>query len=658
MITIDLETFNRVHDVRKVGAHKYAENAEILICCFAIDDGQVYRLDWTGEVIDTEEYDLLASAWRHHRKCAHHAAFERCVLNRWGFPSQPEDWDDTAVLALTVGLPAKMSTLCSVLGLTTAEGKDKRGQQLINRFCSPAPANHRADRYTRDTHPGEWAEFSDYCAQDVEVCRRLWTLLPHWVYDMERANWLLDQHINDRGLPIDSAFCSSAINAINRSVNLLHDELRRITQGQVPLATEVLALRTWVMAQGVATDSVDKASIEALLDDPDLPPNVRRALEIRQQAGRASVAKYVSAWSNATKGRLYGALQFYGANRTGRWAGRQLQPQNMARPKLKGREMDQARLALLRDVADVLFADPIDVAASCVRSVICAPPGKQLISSDLANIEGRMLAWLAGEAWKLEAFRAYDAGTGPDLYKLAYARAFDLSVDRIKDDERQIGKVMELALGYQGGVGAFATMAKTYGVDLPESTIVDLVARWRENHPCVRRLWREVEDAAIIATRNRGKTYRVRDLRFRTGTDANERWTWLLIKLPNGRLLCYFDPQLEDYESPRFGPQTKLSYTGQVVGGHWSRIATYGGKLVENITQACARDVMAEGMQRAEAAGYPVILTVHDEVVTECPESGDYTPEALSALLARVPTWAPELPLAAAGYASRYYRKG
>lgn len=655
MIFIDLETFNPVHDVREVGAHKYAENAEILICCFAIDDGPVHRIDWTPEVIRCNAYDLLSELWAFHRKAAHYAGFERAVLNRHGFKSAPDDWDDTAVLALTAGLPAKMSTACALLGYEADEAKDKRGARLIQRFCKPAPSNHKADRYTRETHPDEWGEFIEYCAQDVEVCRRLWRDLPAWVYAKERENWLLDQRINDRGLPIDTAFASAAVNTINAIRCELDAELSKLTGGAVPVATEVLALRDWVMARGVRTDSVDKAAVERLLADEDLPADVRRALQIRQQAGRASVAKYVSAAHNSTDGRLYDSTQFYGANRTGRQAGRQLQPQNMARPKLKGREVEQARAALAKGTVDVLFADPIEAAASCVRTVIAAKPGKKIVAADLSNIEGRKLAWVAGEQWKLDAFRAYDEGTGPDLYKLAYARAFDLSVERIVDEERQVGKVMELALGYQGSIGAFNQMAKAYGVNLPDETVFDLVARWRDAHPATRGLWYAVEDAAIRAVSNPGKTFAVRMLRFQCVEYG--RWRWLLVRLPSGRLLCYFAPQLVEVES-RGAIKLQLRYTGQVIGGHWSEIATYGGKLVENIIQASARDVLMHGMHAAEAEGYDIVLTVHDEIVCEVDDRPEYNPQDLSALMAAGPAWCEGLPLAAAGFESRYYKKG
>lgn len=652
---IDLETYNPVHDVRNVGAHKYAQNAEILILCYAIDDEPVRRIDWTVPVGTSDVMPLFMEQWSIHRKAAHHAAFERRVLDQQGFPSSPEDWDDTAVLTLTCGLPAKMATAGTVLGLADGEGKSKRGQQLINRFCKPAPSNHKAERYTRETHPEEWAEFIEYCAQDVEVCRLFWRDLPHWVYDMERANWLLDQKINDRGLPIDTAFADRAINSVNGELYRLNRELETVTGGAVPDAYQILSLRNWVNARGVAADSLAVEALEDLLGRVDLPNDVRRALEIRQLAGRASVAKYVSALYNSTKGRLYDSIQFYGANRTGRTAGRQLQPQNMFRPKIFGRELAQARQSLRNDTAHILFANPIEVAASCVRTVIAAPAGRKLVASDLANIEGRMLAWIAGEQWKLDAFAAFDAGNGPDLYKLAYARAFDLPVERVTKDERQVGKVMELALGYQGGIGAFVEMAKTHDVDLPETTILDLVAGWRGAHPATRQLWNEVQSAAIAAVVTPGLIFKVRMLRFQCV--EHNRWRWLLIKIPNGRLLCYFDPRVEEFEHPKWGVQHKLSYTGQIIGGTWGRVPTYGGKLVENITQAASRDVLYGGMHHAEDAGYPIVLTVYDEIVAETPDTEEFNPEALSELMTRVPTWCEGLPLAADGYQDKFYRK-
>lgn len=660
MIFIDLETYSEL-DVRAVGAHKYAlhPSTEILLCAYAIDDGPVRCWDLMDAPMSpyTPPRDFL-EAWdaelNRHQRVAHHAAFERLVLGAHGWESSIEDWEDTAVLALTCGLPAALGRIGDVLGLGEDQAKGKDGARLIQLFCKPNPANYKIRRYLPEHKPAEWQRFKDYCIRDVEVTRLLWRELPPYVYAQERRNWLLDQRINDRGLPIDVRFAMAAELTIERATAAANAELAQLTGDTVTAVSQVLAMREWLEAQGLRVPSLDKAAVEQLLADEDTPPAARRVLELRQAAGRSSVAKYRAALTNHVDGRLYGSLQFYGANRTGRDAGRQLQPQNMKRPSIEGDALDTAREVILAGTADLLYPDPFSVVADSVRGVIAARPGKKLVVSDLANIEGRMLAWLAGEEWVLDAFRAYDAGTGPDLYKLAYARAFDIDVEQVTKPERQVGKVLELFMGFQGGFGAFVTAGAAHGVFLPESTVVDVIARWRGKRPRTRALWRGCEEAAVLTCQNPGRTYRVRDLRFRQIEYSGRQW--LVIRLPSGRSLFYFEPELVEFET-KWGTKLQLRYTGQIAGGTWGRIATYGGKLVENITQAAARDVLFEGAQRAEAAGYPVVLRVHDEAVAETPDSPEYNAEALSRAIAVAPTWCPDLPLAASGYESTYYRK-
>jgi DNA polymerase len=651
MIYLDFETYGEV-DLTKVGAYAYARHpaTEVLVCCYAVDEGPVQRHDVAHEGLPPAVLALLADPA--HDLVAHNATFERLVLEHvLGLRVALERWHDTAVLALTCGLPARLATLCTVLGLDADEAKFEDGHRLVNTFSTPNPASYKVRRYLREHKPEAWARFIDYCARDVEVTRTLWSALPRTVYAAERANWLTDQRINDRGIPVDIRFIDAAIAATERATAHANAELATLTGGAVISVTELVGLREWLEQQDVVVESLDKAAVTALLERGDLTPPARRALELRQAVGKSSTAKFRAARLSAQDGRVRGTLQFYGANRTGRAAGRLVQPQNMTRPTLRESELDEAVDAIRTDTVDLLFPRPMEAISSAVRALIAAPAGRKLVVADLANIEGRLLAWLAGEEWKLAAFREFDAGIGPDLYKLTYARSFGAPLDRVTKDDRQIGKVMELAFGYQGGHGAWGTMAAAYNVKLPAAAVQGCIDAWRAAHPRVRGLWRGCEDAARRALAAPGRSFVVRDCRFRAG--AVSRWSWLTVRIPSGRTLCYFKPRLDD--------EGRLRYLGQLSerGGAWGEVATYGGKFVENIVQALARDVLLHGVAVTEGAGtgYAVVLTVHDEIVTETPDLPDYTVATLAGYMTTLPDWCPDLPLAAAGYESRFYRK-
>jgi len=435
---------------------------------------------------------------------------------------------------------------------------------------------------------------------------------------------------------------------------------------------------------GVKLPDMQQSTLQRRIDDPDLPAPLRELLAVRLAANTTSVAKY-KALVNATSsdGRLRGTLQFCGASRTGRWAGRIFQPQNLYRPTLPQDEIDQGIEDIKLGCADLIHKDVMALASSAVRGCIVAPPGKKLVIADLANIEGRVLAWLAGEEWKLKAFRDFDAGRGEDLYKLAYAKAFNVSVDSVTKDQRQIGKVMELMLGYEGGVGAFITGAATYSIDLDAMAyaalpsipgdvfiearnmydwriesgvgILGLKARtfvvceslkrmWRRAHPATVELWRLLDVQVRAALRHPAMHFDCHALTVRQDK------TWLLIKLPSGRYLCYPSPRIED---------GKITYMGvNPYTRKWERLATYGGKLVENVTQAVARDVLAYAMHSIEMAGYKIVLSVHDELIAETYDTDKYSAGELANLMTEGATWTQGLPLAAAGFETRRYYKG
>lgn len=603
---LDLETFCEVPISH--GTHAYAEQAEVLLVAWALDDGPVQVHDCTtGAPWPLPLANALSGDAG--RVVIHNSAFDRTVLSHaTDVLLEPEQVDDTMVQALAHGLPGALGTLCDVLRIDTDKAKDKEGRQLVHLFCKPRPKNSKLRRATRDTHPAEWARFIEYARLDVAAMREVYRKLPRWnLTDAERALWCLDQRVNDRGVAIDLPLAEGAVRAVALEQEHLAERAQALTDGAVAVATQRDALLQHLLLEfGIDLPDLQKATVERMLANPDLPDALRELLAVRLQATTTSTAKYKTLRrATSHDGRLRGTLQFCGAGRTGRWAGRLFQPQNLPRASLPQAEIDAGVAALKVDAADLLTDNVMELCSSAVRSALIAPPGRKLVAADLANIEGRMLAWLAGENWKLRAFTAFDQGAGPDLYKAAYAKAFGVSPDAVAKDQRQIGKVMELMLGYEGGVGAFLTGAATYGIDLEAmadaalpsiSPAVQEEARsflawrreqklgdfglterafiacdsikrlWREAHPATVTLWRALESACIDAVLAPGRTLDVGKLRVRRDG------SWLRIGLPSGRCLCY--------PGAAAGEDGKLSYLGvNQYSRKWGRIKTYGGKL-------------------------------------------------------------------------------
>lgn len=684
---LDLESYSAI-DLRTAGTHRYAEEAEIIIAQWAMGNEAPRVLDCT--VDDWRDEQLLAAL--HDPKVtvvAHNSAFDRTLLRHcWGIDVPIERWRDTMVQAMVHGLPGALGTLGPIVGLDDAHWKDARGNRLIKLFCSPRPVNMKLRRATRETHPKEWAEFLEYSRQDIVAMRELHAKLPTWNYQGQvLAQWHLDQRINDRGFAVDLALAEAAIRATNEEQRSLRATMHEATLGEVSGASKRDDLLAHILnVYGVTLPDMRADTLRRRLDDPELPAPVRELLAIRLEATKTSTAKY-RALVNATSsdGRLRNTLQFAGAQRTMRWAGRIFQPQNLPRSPdwFDGAEQENAVAALKAGHADVLYPSVMEITAYAVRGCIVAPAGRKLVVSDLSNIEGRALAWLAGEQWKLQAFKDFDAGSGHDLYKLAYARSFNVEPTDVGKPQRQIGKVMELGLGYEGGVAAFLTFAAVYQMDLSQladavhasappdvlaqardrykwakeqgrhagldahvyTACQSLVTMWRDAHASVRALWRAADDAVRQAIAQPGETI------------AAGKWikvrrdgAWLRVRLPSGRYVCYLHCTVD--EDGTLGYMGVNQYTRQ-----WDRLTTYGGKLVENWTQALARDVLAHNMPTIEAAGYDIVLTVHDEVLTETPDEPQYNVAHLSQLMATVPPWAPGLPLAAAGFESYRYKK-
>lgn len=680
---LDLETFSEIPI--KNGIHVYAEGVEIMLFAWAIDEGPVNVHDLTADY-NLPTRLLTALSDESVLIYAHNSHFDRTVL-RHAHPRLAPDvtrWRDTMVQALAHGLPGALGGLCEVLGVPQDKAKDKEGKALIQLFCKPRPKNSKLHRATSKTHPEEWRRFVAYAGLDIEAMREVYKRLPKWNYQgAELALWHRDQQINGRGVCMDVQLAQAAIEAVDLEQKRLAKRTQVMTDGEVQAATQRDALiKHIVESYGVELPDMQRSTLERRITDPDLPTAVKELLAIRLQASTTSTSKYKSLMKGVSSdGRLRGTLQFCGASRTGRWAGRLFQPQNLPRPSLEQEQIDEGIEALKAGCADLLFDNIMELTSSALRGCIMAPEGKKLVVSDLSNIEGRKLAWLAGEQWKLDAFREYDEGTGPDLYKLAYARAFNISPDNVDKYQRQIGKVMELGLGFGGGVAAFLTFALVYGLDLDElanaalpniprdvireakSWYAESVKRkstyglservfiacdslkrlWRRAHPATCDFWYELERTVRAAIATPQKTLYCGYLKIRRDG------AWLRIQLPSGRALCYPSPSIE---------KGNITYQGiNSYSRKWQRLKTYGGKLVENVTQAAARDVLAGNMPLIEDAGYSIVLTVHDEVITETPDTDEFNDKALSALLSTNPEWAPDIPLNAGGFEAYHYRK-
>lgn len=729
----DLETY--CETPLRDGVHRYAEGAQIMLWSYAIDDGPVRVWDLVNHEVSWADADrritVPEAAMPADLQAAladplcyltfHNVGFDRTILQHAGDPlvraavDNLSRWRCTMAQALAHSLPGSLDRLCEVLRVAQDQRKHKEGRSLVQLFCKPRPAKIKLRRATRASHPEEWQRFVEYAGADILAMRACHAKMPIWNFaGRELEVFHLDMRVNQRGVAVDLDFARAAIATTEREQARLAEQTAEITEGAVASATQRDALLAHVLSTyGVALPDLQASTLERRLEDPSLPAQVRELLAIRLQAGRNSTSKYGAlVRGTSADGRLRGLLQFCGAGRTGRWSGRLFQPQNLARPDVPaaaewhGHPIKTSKYLKLRsspktsdgDVAlyvtrsieavktgcaDLVFSNVMAAAGSGVRGALVAPAGRKLVVSDLANIEGRDAAWLAGEEWKLRAFEAYDAGTGPDLYKLAYSKSFGVTPESVTKQQRQIGKVQELMLQYEGGVGAYLTGALTYGIDLEEMAegalaalpqdlraesesflvwtqkngrntyglsdtafiVCDAFKRgWRRAHAAIHSYWHELAETVREAIQHPGVTLSARRLKVRRDG------AWLRIGLPGGRALCYPAPELD--------PAGVISYRGvHQYSRKWQRLHTYGGKLFENVCQAVARDVMAWNMPAIEAAGYRIVLTVHDEVVTEAPDSPCFNAEHLGTLLAATPPWAIGMPLSAGGFADYRYRK-
>ena len=646
VLSIDLETYSDV-DLPNCGVYRYVEgDFHILLFAYAFDDEETKCVDMAcgeqlpADVVDALQDDnIIKSAWN--------AQFERTCLSKYlGTQLSPDSWQCTMVWAASLSLPLKLATAAQAL--KTAQQKDAVGERLIRYFslpCKPTKANGGRTRNLPEHAPEDWKLFKSYCIQDVEterdIRRRLekFPLLPQeWDY------YHMDQRINDRGILIDKELVQQAIICNMAMSEEMTKRAYALTGLENP--NSVSQLKGWLEERGIEVDSLGKKNVASLITDLDKHSADGEALDmmkLRLQMAKSSVKKYQAAERYICEdGRAHGLFQFSGANRTQRWAGRGIQLQNLPQNHIS--TLDEARELVKMDCFDMieaLYGNTPDILSQLIRTMLIPKDGCEFIVADFSAIEARVLAWLAGEQWRLDAFTE-----GKDIYCASASQMFGVPVVKhgINGELRQKGKVAELACGYGGGAGALISMG-ALDMGLKEDELPDIISSWRDANPEIVKFWYAVEKAAIETVKDHtDRTVGRIGFQF----SANTLW----IVLPSGRRLAYIKPKLQPN---RFG-RMALTFEGLGANNKWTRGETYSGKLTENITQATARDLLAEAMRRMELAGLGIVGHVHDEVILEVPK-GSITVDEVCSIMNRNPAWADGLPLSSAGYTGNYYFK-
>lgn len=645
VLHIDLETYSDI-DIGKCGAYRYVDspNFEILLLAYAYDDGPVTIIDvaqkegWPTQVLD----DILSS---NIAKVAHNAAFERICLSKFlNTHLDPKAWHCTMVHALSLGFPASLADVGKALNLGEDKQKMAVGKRLITYFCKPCKPTQANGQRTRNYphhDPEKWDLFKEYNRQDVVTEQAIYDKLMKFpLPESERILYCLDQSINDYGIGVDTDLMDNVIGYSKEYEATLRKECGELTGG-INIHS-IVQLKQWLTEQeGRQIDSLTKDDVDQLLK-LDLKPNSRRILELRQETGKTSVKKYEAfERSICSDGRIHGAFQFYGAGRTGRWAGRLIQPQNfprnafediaLARQMVKSKQWDEI---------EMLYGSMNDVFSTLIRTLIVPPQGMTFAIADYSAIEARVVAWMADEKWRQEVF-----ASGGDIYCMSATQMFGVPVEKHGQNShlRKKGKVAELACGYGGGVGALRKMGGEQ-MGLTEKEMDDIVRKWRRSSPHVVKLWRELGDAAIEAIDTRLR------VKCRHGVSFKYAKGILFMTLPSGRSLAYVQPRFDGRE---------LTYMGMnQTTRKWERTKTWGGKLTENLIQAIARDCLAVSMTKIQQSGYHIVMHVHDEVIVEVPsEDAEGHLERIEELMGEPIDWAPGLILTADGFTSEYYRK-
>lgn len=650
---VDIETYSSV-DLAGSGVYAYTEapDFDILLIGYKFDDeAEVHVIDTLAvdRDFDPELYEFREALTDPGIiKTAFNANFERTCLAKWtGAAMPPEEWRCTMIKALTLGLPGNLADVGIAMGLPEEKLKDPQGKALIQFFskpCKPTRTNGQRTRNLPAHDPAKWKLFIEYNRQDVVTEQEILRQLDIYkTPESEQQLWALDQHMNDNGVKLDIPMVEKIVEYDTQRRQELQEEAKVLTGLANP--NSLAQLKKWLSKQGVTMTSVTKDTIAATLQT-DIPDSVRRMLEIRTALGKTSVAKYSTMLTAVCQDhRLRGILQFYGANRSGRWAGRLVQTHNLAKNSLP--DLDLAReLAAAGDFDTLatLFGETAFVFSELIRTAFIPSDGCRFVVSDFAAIEARVLAWIAGEEWTLEAFRQ-----GKDIYCETASMMYRVPVEKHGQNShlRQKGKVAVLACGYQGGIGAMKRMDK--GGSIPEDELQSVVDQWREANPKVVKLWRTCELAAKTAIQEH------RTVRLAHGIAFSYINRNLFIQLPSGRKLCYWDTRLkqDDYTG-----RLSITYMGvNQETKQWGETETYGGKLVENIVQATARDCLAVAMTRVSALGYKIVMHVHDEMIVDVPNTDTEAPGRINAIMAQPIDWAEGLPLKGDTYETPFYKK-
>ena len=645
-LSCDIETFSDV-DLIRCGVYKYADspNFEMLLFAYAVDDGDVHIIDIAGgeelpeKIIQAIKSDTVV-------KTAYNAQFDRVCLSRYlklpdGEYLNPQSWYCTAVQAAELALPLSLADVGSVLGLERQ--KMTEGKELIKYFCVPCkPTKSNGNRTrNRPCHDiNKWETFKKYCMRDVDVERQIADKLKMYpISDEEHRLYVLDQIINDRGVLVDSELAEQAVKLNSIQTAVAVEQAYMITGLENP--NSVTQLKQWLKEKGVEIESLSKKSVKSLADETD--GDVSEMLKLRLLMAKTSVKKYEAVIrSVCSDNRVHGMMRFCGANRTGRWSGNILQPQNLPQNHLPD-------LTLARDIVkdgdfemlDMMFGNVPNVLSELIRTVLIPKPNHRFIVADFSAIEARVLAWIAGEQWRIDTFK-----NGGDIYCASASKMFKVPVEKhgVNGELRQKGKISELACGYGGSVGALKNMgAVEMGVQ--ENELQGLINDWRNANPHIVRFWYEVGNAAMKAIKEK-TTVPLGKLVF-----AYERGI-LFIRLPSGRRLSYIKPRIG---TNRFGGDS-ITYMGINSAKKWDRLETFGGKLTENIVQGTARDLLANALINAANAGYDTVFHVHDEIICEVP-NGYGSVDELCKLMCIKPEWADGLPLNADGFECEYYKK-
>lgn len=651
-INIDIETFSSI-DIKKAGLYRYVQSPDfqILLFAYSISSGPKQIVDLAqGEQIPHEIVTTLAdpSITKH----AYNAAFEWYCLNKF-FQSPLDSWRCTMFHGLYCGYTAGLGPTAVALGLPQDKRKMSAGNALIKLFCAPTKPTKKNGERTRTLphhEPEKWELFKEYCVQDVEVEKEIeWRLLNFPVPAQEQKLWEQDQRINAQGVAVDRQLIDGALYINDLSTAELTEEAVQITGLANPNSAQQLT--KWLISKGVEVENLQKETVASLVETTE--GDVKRALEIRQETSKTSVKKYQAmAEAFCADGRVRGLLQFYGANRTGRWAGRLVQVQNLPRNYMGtlgiARELVREKKI---DALKLIYGNVPDTLSQLIRTAFIPSEGNVLIVSDFSAIEARIIAWLAGEKWRLDVFNTHGK-----IYEASASQMFGVPLELIvkgnpEYELRQKGKVSELALGYQGASGALIQMG-ALDMGLAEEELPDIVRRWRSSNKRIVDLWYSLENAALSVMRT-GQPAGVKGLILARESDIQNGLDFLTIALPSGRKLFYVKPFLSEND---FGKEAVHYWGMDQTTKKWTVMSTYGGKIVENITQAIARDCLAVTLERLEMAGYQISIHVHDEVVLDVPkEQADL--EAVTSIMGQPISWAPGLPLKADGFITDYYMK-